>query len=272
MRCTLVESRVHIILLSLLVCLKSRAKKARIPLYPSHHKTMLRSTASWSAGVCLRRSQLSATRVGLQRFCPAPMAAIRYRSSAGADSSVEGSGAGRRSKASISQAVAAPAAEAAGASATPAADATAKKSMMGKFTKLAREKGLGYALYLYVFGEAISILITYLLHFDILGAGDVLAWLNWMGLGSLVDLDNAGSKHTTIFGYEVSVRLLTNYGIANVFGIPLFPLEVAFCAVTYPYALNAVRRLKFWKSRPSKIPKAPQATGAAAASPEQLPK
>jgi hypothetical protein len=198
---------------------------------------------------------------------------MRHRSSL-AGATVAGSAPGRRAKATLDQAVAPAAASATNESSdakASTAGAAKKPGMFGKFTRLAREKGIGYAIYLYVFGEAISILVTYLLHYDVLGAGDVMSWLNWIGLGSWVDIDKAGSKHTTIFGYEVSVRLLTNYGIANVVGIPLFPLEVAFCAFTFPLVVRTARRLKFWKSA-SNIPKAPQAAGAAAsASPQQLP-
>lgn len=197
---------------------------------------------------------------------------MHYQSSLNG-AAVAGSTTGKRAKASLDQAVARDTNESSTNNSSSAKAAGGKKpGTFGKFTKLAREKGIGYAIYLYVFGEAISILITYLLHYDILGAGDVMSWLSYIGLGSWVDIDKAGSKHTTIFGYEVSVRLLTNYGIANVVGIPLFPLEVAFCAFTFPFVLRATRRLKFWKSA-NNIPKAPQASGAAAsASTQQLPK
>lgn len=138
---------------------------------------------------------------------------------------------------------------------------------------MARERGLAFALYLFIFGEAVTLFVTYLLHFDILGSGDVVAWLNWAGLDKLVDLNKYAGKHVTLFGFELSVRLLTNYGIANVAVIPVFPLEIAFCAYTLPYLITAARALKFWKGRGTKIPKAPQAEAAASANVSaQLPK
>lgn len=137
-----------------------------------------------------------------------------------------------------------------------------KKPPETRFTRMLRGRGVAFTLYFYFVAEVLALFFTYLLHMDILGAGDVVAWLDWIGISKWFDIDRYAGKHVTIFGYTLSARLLLNYGIASTMLVPATPLELAFCAYTLPWVLRVTAPLKFWK-KTSSLPKAPPAAPAA---------
>lgn len=140
-----------------------------------------------------------------------------------------------------------------------------------RFWRMVREKGLPFAAYVYILGELCTLFITYLLHCDIIGAGDAVEWLKWIGLERLVDLDRQAGRHVHIFGYEVSARLGANYFIASIIAIPIFPVQLAFCSYTLPAVMAACRALKIWKRKSIQVPKAPAAGPTTASMQTKLP-
>lgn len=128
-----------------------------------------------------------------------------------------------------------------------------------------KEHGFLYAAYVFIFGEVLTLAVTLLLHWDLIGAGDVVSFLKWLGMSSIESVSN---KSVHVFGIELSGRLAMNYGIANVLLIPCFPAELAFCLYTLPMLKRVLGKIPFGRRRqPLTVPKAPQAEAAAAATP-----
>ncbi|KPI90660.1 hypothetical protein ABL78_0256 [Leptomonas seymouri] len=128
--------------------------------------------------------------------------------------------------------------------------------MRGRFNRLVMERGFFFTVYLYVLGESMTLCLAYLLHTRSLSIGDAGSWL--AALHSPADRYlNAGP---TVYGLQLTPRLLLNYLAANACTYPLLPLQIRFCTATAP-ALYAPfswisRRMK--KPKPV-IPKAPSA-------------
>lgn len=134
------------------------------------------------------------------------------------------------------------------------------KQTIGRFNRITAEKGLGFASYLYVVGESVTLGVTYLLHTDRLHTGETGSWLTALGAGGFVD--GYLERGPSVFGVRLSPRLLLNYLVANLCTYPLYRYQYAFCLATAPLLGKATaplrRRLR--ESRKTKaIPKAPSA-------------
>ncbi|CCW60199.1 unnamed protein product [Phytomonas sp. EM1] len=136
-----------------------------------------------------------------------------------------------------------------------------QRLMRGRFNRIAAEKGLSFATYLYVLGESCTILLTYLLHTNQLYVGEVGTWLSWISLKNVNEcyLDVGPVVFNT---FRLSPRLFLNYLIANVLTLPLFSYQMGFCMATAPVLsklVSPVRALlkRCKKPRTEAIPKAP---------------
>ncbi|CCW68530.1 unnamed protein product [Phytomonas sp. Hart1] len=132
---------------------------------------------------------------------------------------------------------------------------------IGRFNRVVAEKGLSFAVYLYILGESFTLFLTYCLHTNQFCIGEVGVWLSGIGLKGVVEsyLDMGPVVFNT---YHLSLRLFLNYLIVNIFTFSLFSYEVAFCMLTAPILSKLVlpvrTLLKKWKkSKNSAIPKAP---------------
>jgi len=141
-------------------------------------------------------------------------------------------------------------------SATP----VTSKRKVGRMERLIRERGVPFAIYWYVFVEAVTIVLAIGFQYNIIGTGDLVAWLKYVGLGSYVDIERHAGRHATILGYEVSARMAMNYCVASACVAICTPLTMGFCAYTLPGVMTVCRAIKPWgrTSKPS-IPKAPAA-------------
>lgn len=136
-------------------------------------------------------------------------------------------------------------------------DAGEAKPLPGRFNRIVRERGPAFALYLYGLGEGLTWIMTYLLHTHALPIGDVGTWT-----GLLIGHDTASSYLNigpSVFGIQLSPRLLLNYLVCTVCIVPLYSAQYAFCAATAPILSKAFRAIAPQR-RQSAIPKAPSAT------------
>ncbi|RNF27050.1 uncharacterized protein Tco025E_00687 [Trypanosoma conorhini] len=133
-----------------------------------------------------------------------------------------------------------------------------------RFYRVVQERGAGFAMYLYVFGESVTLAVLYALHSDLFSTGDVVTWLRFISLDSLVNLERWLEVGPIVAGLRLSPRLLLNYLVANALTYPLYATQLAFCAATFPllrgvlspvsYLLHA-RRASGRRGRA--VPKAP---------------
>lgn len=152
---------------------------------------------------------------------------------------------------------------AAGASAAASAAATTSSTgaskaapLQGRFNRLVVERGFFFTVYLYVLGESITLGLVYLLHTHQLGVGDVGSWLAALHVPAERYL-NVGP---TVYGLQLSPRLVLNYLVANVCTYPLLPLQMRFCLATAPILQTPFTVLaKAVRRREPAVPKAPAA-------------
>lgn len=146
---------------------------------------------------------------------------------------------------------------AAAASSAASARSSKRPPLQGRFNRLVIERGFFFTVYLYVLGESITLGVAYLLHTHrLLGIGDVGSWLAALHFPT----DRYLNVGPTVYGLQLSPRLLLNYVAANVVTYPLLPLQVRWCGATAPLLQAPFR----WVSRAIKkekpvVPKAPPA-------------
>ncbi|ORC86422.1 uncharacterized protein TM35_000281380 [Trypanosoma theileri] len=136
-----------------------------------------------------------------------------------------------------------------------------------RFYRIIMEYGFGFAMYLYILGESITLTVVYILHSNIFSTGDSFSWMRSIGCDRLVDLDRWSHAGPVISGVCFSPRLLLNYLIANIITYPLYSLQVAFCVRTFPLLrlllspVNYIflRLQRCGKNNTARIPKAPSA-------------
>ena len=110
------------------------------------------------------------------------------------------------------------------------------------FTALIRKYGAPLALYYLCFNETCVVALTYLLHTEAIGAGDIVSVLEYIGLESYVDVRGFSEASTTIAGFPVSGRLVMNFGIATGFMSLWTPVQLPFCIATLPIIMRWFRR------------------------------
>jgi hypothetical protein len=144
-----------------------------------------------------------------------------------------------------------------GATTSRVSAAAPKPQMRGRFNRLVIEHGLFFSLYLYVLGESITLAFTYLLHTRRLGVGDTGSWLAAVGF----PVERYLNVGPTVYGLQLSPRLLLNYLVVNACMYPLLKFEMRFCLATAPALRAPFRWLRraVMKTEPA-IPKAPSAT------------
>ncbi|RNF08849.1 hypothetical protein TraAM80_02481 [Trypanosoma rangeli] len=98
-------------------------------------------------------------------------------------------------------------------------------------------------MYLYVSGESVTPAVLYALHSDLFSTGDVVTWLIFFHLDSLVDLERWLEVGPIVAGVRLSPRLLLNYLVANALTYPLYATQLAFCAATFPLLRGAISPL-----------------------------
>ena len=121
---------------------------------------------------------------------------------------------------------------------------------------LIRTYGAPLAVYYLLFNECLVVFITYLLHTEAIGVGDIVSFLEYLGLESYVDVRGFSESSKTVMGVEVSGRLLMNFGIATAFMSLWTPVQLPFCIATLPIILR-------WCGRGVAVPAAAAATTAA---------
>lgn len=151
----------------------------------------------------------------------------------------------------------------AGASATSATvQSTAfsgrAKPLPGRFNRLVVQLGVGVTVYHYILGESINLFLTYLLHSHRLGIGDTGSWLGALG----VPVDGFLNIGPTVYGLQLSPRLVLNYLVVNACMYPSIPLQLRLCIATAPILrgpFQVMGRL-LGVSKRATVPKAPSAT------------
>ncbi|KPA74785.1 putative mitochondrial hypothetical protein [Leptomonas pyrrhocoris] len=147
---------------------------------------------------------------------------------------------------------------AAAATTTTAASSAgpSRPPMPGRFNRLVLERGLFFTVYLYVLGESMTLFLTYLLHTHRLGVGDVGSWLAALHTSTGHYL-NVGP---TVYGLQLTPRLLLNYLVANCCTYPLLPLQMRFCTATTPLLWTPLSCIgRQFRKAGAVIPKAPAA-------------
>ncbi|KAG5498505.1 hypothetical protein JKF63_02791 [Porcisia hertigi] len=132
------------------------------------------------------------------------------------------------------------------------------KPLPGRFNRLVAQNGFLVTFYHYVLGESINLVLTYLLHVQRLGIGDTGSWLGTLG----VPVDRFLNVGPTVYGLQLSPRLVLNYLVVNACTYPSIPLQLRFCIATAPIVrapLHLMGRL-LRASRKATVPKAPSAT------------
>lgn len=108
---------------------------------------------------------------------------------------------------------------------------------------LVRQYGFPLAVYYLCLNEACVLLITYLLHYEILGTGDIVCLLERVGLESYVDVRGFGETSKSVLGlFDISGRLVMNFGIATAFMSLWTPVQLPFCVATIPTILRWMGR------------------------------
>lgn len=133
-----------------------------------------------------------------------------------------------------------------------AAAAAAQSEKHGWFkhhslSELVKKHGLPLGIYYVTLTEFLVCSLTYLLHYDHLGAGDITNFMKWIGLEKWIDVDHAMSASKSIGPITISGKLVTNYAIAKAFVAVWAPLKIPFCMATLPYMRRAVSAVAFWR-------------------------
>ncbi|GET86145.1 hypothetical protein, conserved [Leishmania tarentolae] len=169
---------------------------------------------------------------------------------------------GSRAARASAQQVAKPSSRSADTSATSATAQSASSSgrakpMPGRFNRLLVQLGVFVTVYHYVLGESINLFLTYLLHSHRLGIGDTGSWLGAVG----VPVDRYLNQGPTVYGLQLSPRLMLNYLVVNGCMYPTIALQLRFCMATAPILrgpFQVMGRL-LGVSKKATIPKAPSA-------------
>ncbi|KAF8278556.1 hypothetical protein TcBrA4_0113850 [Trypanosoma cruzi] len=133
-----------------------------------------------------------------------------------------------------------------------------------RFYRVLQERGVGFAMYLYIFGESMTLAVLYALHNDAFSTGDVFDWLKFLSADSLIDLERWSQVGPVVGGLRLSPRLLCNYLVANALTYPLYAMQFAFCAATLPLLCRVMSPVSYFlhacRARGKKgriVPKAP---------------
>ena len=127
---------------------------------------------------------------------------------------------------------------------------------------LARKHGVPFAIYYITLTESLVVGFTFLLHYDLLGKGDITSVLKLVGLDGWLDVDGTMNKKKEFGPFTVSARLVTNFAFAKACIALLAPLKLPFCVATLPYVMRLVQRLA---PRAAAAATGQKAAGAAAA-------
>jgi hypothetical protein len=138
-----------------------------------------------------------------------------------------------------------------------------------KVGKLIKKYGFPLAIYYLAFNETCVLIITALLHYDYLGAGDIAAMLKWLGAERLLNVGNVAGKTREIGPITISARFIINFTIASTFMSLWTGFQIPFCIATLPHVTRVVRAAAFWRKKPAVMASptsgATSAAGAAAA-------
>ena len=104
-----------------------------------------------------------------------------------------------------------------------------------------QDHGIYFAAQYFIFNEMCVLYLTYLLHCDYLGTGDIEKVVNYIGLSKFVDVNSQLDNSFQIGLWEVSGRLVANFGIASAFMSLCTPLQIPLCVITLPYFKRIVR-------------------------------
>jgi hypothetical protein len=116
--------------------------------------------------------------------------------------------------------------------------------------KLFKTHGLPLTLYFCVLEEIVICTVTFLLHFDYLGADTVKGMLTFCKVDKWVDVDKHLSTSFTVGPLNVSGRLLCNCGIAEVLVGAVSPfLLLPFCIATLPRAKGVCLAIAKWRPK-----------------------
>ncbi|CAG9569314.1 conserved hypothetical protein [Leishmania major strain Friedlin] len=149
-------------------------------------------------------------------------------------------------------------ASATSATAQSAASSGRAKPLPGRFNRLVVQLGVLVTVYHYILGESINLFLTYLLHSHRLGIGDTGSWLGAVG----VPVDRFLNVGPTVYGLQLSPRLVLNYLVVNACMYPSMPLQLRLCIATAPILrgpFQVMGRL-LGVSKKAAVPKAPSAT------------
>mmetsp|Transcript_34158 Transcript_34158/g.105576 ORF Transcript_34158/g.105576 Transcript_34158/m.105576 type:complete len:247 (-) Transcript_34158:52-792(-) len=132
---------------------------------------------------------------------------------------------------------------------------------------LIKRHGPALAAYYFILNESCVLGITYLLHYDYLGTGDIMALLKKIGAERLLDIDSVSGKSTNIGPVTVSAKFIMNFGIASSFMSLFTGFQMPFCIATLPMVQRGLSRLRpRWPGSKKKAAEAAAAAEAATAS------
>lgn len=109
--------------------------------------------------------------------------------------------------------------------------------------ELVKQYGIPLAVFYWVTNESLVALLTYLFHYNYLTTGDVVDWLQSLGLGGYVNLETLHTASITVFGVEISALLLTNFLVASAVMSLFTPIQVPICVAVFPSLRRGVRKV-----------------------------
>lgn len=112
--------------------------------------------------------------------------------------------------------------------------------------QLIKTYGVALAVYYFVFNEMFVLTITYLLHYDYLGAGDVTSLVEYVGVGHMLNVKETLGRSISLGPFTITAKFATNFALASGFMSLFTFLQVPFCIATLPRiqrALAPVTRL-----------------------------
>eukprot|EP00672_Neobodo_designis_P018844 CAMPEP_0174847526 /NCGR_PEP_ID=MMETSP1114-20130205/12964_1 /TAXON_ID=312471 /ORGANISM="Neobodo designis, Strain CCAP 1951/1" /LENGTH=256 /DNA_ID=CAMNT_0016081807 /DNA_START=41 /DNA_END=811 /DNA_ORIENTATION=+ len=108
---------------------------------------------------------------------------------------------------------------------------------------LARKHGVPFAVYYIGLTETLAVGLTLLLHYDLLGKGDITSVLKFLGIDGWLDVDGTMNRKKHFGPITISARLVTNFAFAKACIALLAPLKLPFCVATLPYVMRLMHRI-----------------------------
>lgn len=108
-----------------------------------------------------------------------------------------------------------------------------------------REHGVPALTFYWVVNEIVVCYLTYLLHYDYIGGGDLLSVLERVGADKYMDLSKVESKNWYLFDGRlcITARFLTNFAAASAFMSILTPVKFPLIISMYPSFRRLLARL-----------------------------